>query len=66
MNTTEILQRIPTLPEEEIRLIEAALRARRVENARKAATGEGIRPGFERIAEKVFSTHGELLHRLSQ
>ncbi|HWB06955.1 MAG TPA: hypothetical protein VG796_28280 [Verrucomicrobiales bacterium] len=66
MSSTEILEQIPALPDDEIRLIEAALRARRVEKARKSVGEDSIRPGFEQIAEKVFSTHGKLLHKLSQ
>jgi hypothetical protein len=66
MSSTEILEQIPALTEAEIRLIEAALRVRRVETARKNSADDSIRPGFEEIAEKVFSTHGKLLHKLSQ
>jgi hypothetical protein len=62
----EILQQIPALPEREVLLIEAALRSRRVEVARQNAAQGGVRPAFENIAERIFSTHGELLHRLSQ
>lgn len=66
MSSMKILQQIPVMPEADIRLIEAALRVRRVEAARRKGAEGGIRPGFEEIVEKVFSTHGELLYKLSQ
>lgn len=66
MSAREIVEQIAVLPDHEIKLVEAALRRRRVETARASAEHGGIRPEFENIVQKVFTTHEELLRKLAQ
>lgn len=65
-SASQVIEQILLLPVQELDAIAAALRERRAETARKAAREGGVREGFEKIADKVFTTHRELLGKLAQ
>jgi hypothetical protein len=66
MNVAEFAKQVRSLSDQEIKLVEDALRLRRVEAAREKAVPGGVRPGFEAIVQKVFTKHEELLRKLAQ
>lgn len=63
---SQVIEQISTLPKQDLRAVAAALRARRVEAARGTSVHGGVREGFERVVQKVFTTHEELLSKLAQ
>jgi hypothetical protein len=64
MSVREIVERIATVPECEFREIERAVEERR---RRLRSGGPGpVSSEFEEAAERVMTTHAELLRRLSQ
>ena len=66
MTVAEFAKTVPTLSDPEVKLLEEALRLRRVNAAREKAVHGGVRPGFETIVQKVFTKHEELLRKLAQ
>jgi len=64
--TSQVIEQISTLPPHDLKAVAAAVRARRVQANRDTSVHGGVRDGFERIVEKVFTTHEELLSKLAQ
>ena len=65
-SASQVIEQIQLLPVQDLDAIAAALRERRAKDARDTALQRGVRDGFEKIADKVFTTHRELLSKLAQ
>jgi hypothetical protein len=67
MSAREIIEQIPALPEEDIKLIEAALRARRAQAAAILDADEDLRrEQFLAAKSHLFTQYGDLLEKLAQ
>ena len=65
-SASQVIEQIQLLPVQDLDAVAAALRERRAKSARETALQGGVREGFEKIADKVFTTHRELLGKLAQ
>lgn len=66
MSVTDVMTEVENMTDEQLRELEALLRRRRVEAARRTGVHGGIRPGFEDVMQRIFTTHADLLHKLAQ